>query len=818
MNPKIKILIRLILLAVFTFLASAFFIFKDLPSISAIGEHLNTPSIRITDRNGFPLYEILPDEGGRHAVLSIEGIPLCMQQAAIAIEDRNFYRHPGVDIEGILRALWINLRGGDILVGGSTITQQVTRNLLLPDELSQRTLRRKLRESLLAWQLTNQLSKDDILALYLNQTYYGGLAYGIEAASQTYFGKPAADLLLSECALLAGLPQAPSGYNPFTNPAGAKQRQLVVLGLMEKAGYITAEERALADQVPLSYNPAPYPIKAPHFIWMVQTRLDQLAAEGLIDLNASLVVRTTLDLDYQEHAESIIARQLETYRVDSAPLSQNVNNAALVALNPHNGEILALVGSAGFFNAHIHGAVNMAIIPRQPGSSFKPFIYAAALDPNQPPPWTAATTILDVSTTFETQDGAPYTPKNYDFLEHGPVTLREALGSSLNIPAVLALEAAGIESVSQLAGRLGITSLDNPNDYDLSLALGGGPMSLLELTTAYSAFANQGRFTGHSIILEVQDAQGALLYQGSHHPTEQVLDPRVAWLISDILSDDQARIIGFGLNSTLKLDRPAAVKTGTSDNYHDNWTIGYTPDLVTGVWVGNSNYEAMRNVSGLTGAAPIWHNFMRAILVNRPKQPFLPPPGMVQTEVCSLSGLLPTEHCQHTYKEWFIADTLPTEPDSIYQEIWIDSAVGRLATENTPEYRRQSIIVLDLPIEAIPWARAQRLPLLADYVQEEVDDQHPPLALLSPRPGATFRLSPAFDPSAQQIEVAAVAGGTFSQVTIYVDDVVLAAFSQPPYQVWWPLQIGEHRFWVEGITPDGQTFTSEIIQIYVISD
>ena len=367
----------------------------------------------------------------------------------------------------------------------------------------------------------------------------------------------------------------------------------------------------------------------------------------------------------------------------------HVNNAAVVVLDPRTGEILALVGSADYFNESIDGAVNMAISPRQPGSAFKPLIYAAAFDPQSSSPWTAATPILDVQTVFTGQDGKSYIPQDYDTLEHGIMPARVALASSLNIPAVATLNKVGVGNMVSLAHRLGIASLGDPNEFDLSLALGGGQMSLLELTTAYATLANQGAYSGNTSMLDVRDADGNLLYTQKKAPQTQVFDERVAWLISDILSDDQARQIGFGLNSTLKLDRPVAVKTGTTSNFHDNWTVGYTPSLVVGVWVGNSDYQAMQDVNGLTGAAPIWQETIRAILQNRPVENFVRPPDMLQVNVCTYSGLLPTALCDKTHLEWFIPGTQPTRPDNVYQQAWVDSATGRLADQATPLDQRR---------------------------------------------------------------------------------------------------------------------------------
>ena len=795
-------------------------VFWNLPSLEGLSGNLFQPSVRITDRQGRLLYEILPEEGGRHAVLPAGDIPPCIKTATIAVEDRNFYQNPGVDPEGILRAFWINLRGGETIAGGSTITQQLVRNLLLePDERNQRTLRRKLREAWLAYELTRRYSKDEILALYLNQTYYGGLAYGVEAAAQTYFGKPAAGLLLPECALLAGLPQAPALYDPYTHPDLARQRQLIVLDLMAQDGFISGQERSQAEEFPLSYNPSPYPVLAPHFVWMVEGELDGLFADGRLDPHASLIVRTTLDLDDQQIAEAVIARNLAKYRNPDPALDRNVNNAALVVMDPRTGEVLALVGSADYFDASIHGAINMATTPRQPGSAFKPFIYALALDPQQDSPWTAATPILDVTTTFVNDQGQPYTPEDYDEREHGPVAVRKALASSLNIPAVKTLDHVGIDAVLSLAGRLGISSLPASGDYDLSLALGGGEMSLLDLTTAYAALANRGASPGHTDILEVRDPDGRLLYRPAPAGQVQVFDPRLAWLISDILSDDQARALGFGLNSTLKLDRPAAVKTGTTTNFHDNWTVGYTPGLVVGVWVGNAGYEAMHNVNGLTGAAPIWNQTMRALLNGRPEETFTRPDGLVQVDVCDLSGLLPTPACAHVAPEWFIDGTQPTQPDNVYRTVLVDALTGLLADDSTPPGRRVPRTVLDLPIEASPWAHARGLPLLSDISGAGSPAFAPgqALALILPAPNTTYRLVDTFDRAAQQLPVEAVAGPGVTSVSLWADDARLALFSGPPYRAWWPLSVGEHEFHAEALTAGGSTVRSAGVTITVLN-
>lgn len=820
MNKWIRLL-GLGVLAVLIIMGGLFYVLLgDLPSPQEIPNRLILPSVRITDRNGRLLYDVLDADNGRHTVLPLSQIPLPLQQATIATEDQNFYQNAGVDISGILRAFWINLRGREVLAGGSTLTQQVARNLLLTaDERSERTIRRKLRESWLAWQTARQFSKEEILAFYLNQMYYGGMAYGVEAAAQTYFGKPVQELTLAECALLAGLTQAPSQYNPFVNPEAAKERQGIVLGLMLAHGDISETDYDVAIRQPLTYTATPYPVHAPHFVMMVETELDRLFSQEAVYQSGGLVVRTTLDLNWQEQAENIIQQQIT--RLNFPPngeASHNAHNAALVALDPHNGEILALVGNPDYFDETTGGAINMAISPRQTGSALKPIIYAAALTPNHPHPLTAATLLPDVRTAFVTHEGESYVPVNYSRTENGPVLLRQALASSLNIPAVLTLDSVGVPQAMEFAQNMGITGLGNANDYDLSFALGGAAISLLDLTTAYAPFANEGYRIQPSLILSVSNSQGEVVYTPEPFQPVRVLDERVAWLISDILSDDQARQLSFGKNSILQIDRTAAAKTGTSNDYHDNWTVGYTPDLVVGVWVGNANHTAMENVSGISGAGPIWHYFMRAVLNGRSDHPFTQPPGMVQVEICVLSGLLPTADCPYRRQEWFLAGTQPTSSDTFFHEVTLDQETGLLADENTPPERRVTQLVLDLPPNMQPWARAEGLTLLDDLLSASDQvrtDPAAPLRLVHPDPNTIYRLSPTLPLSAQRVQMEAVTSANWQEVSLWLDNGRLATFTTPPYQAWWTLVPGRHTAWVEGVSANGETVRSAEVTFLV---
>lgn len=776
-------------------------LFADLPDPADLAAGGQMPSVRIEARDGQLLYEAIDATGGRQAILPPSQIPMALKQATIATEDRHFYEHQGLDTVGIARALWINARGGEVLAGGSTITQQTIRILLLPDEREQRTVRRKLRESRLAWQISRRYGKEEILALYLNHSYYGAMAYGVEAAAQTYFGKAAAELSLAESALIAGLPQAPGAYNPFLNPEAAKTRQEIVLGLMWKAGFISQAEHELARREPLSYGATPYPVHAPHFVMMVQQQVDSRFTPAEIKAYGGLTVRTTLEFDWQQQAQAIVNEQLAWLnRPPGGGAGHNVHNGALVAIDPRSGAIRAFIGNRDYFDAGNAGAVNMALAPRQPGSAVKPLIYAAALSPDHVGSalWTAATMIPDVRTVFPTAEEHPYVPVNFSRNENGPVLLREALGSSLNIPAVAALHTVGLEAGLDFVARMGIDNLGDRRQYGLSFALGGGAVPLLDLTSAYGVFAGGGLRLEPLFIEEIVTAGGRQLYVAPRPAPRRVLDERVAWLISDILSDNQARTPTFGSNSVLRIDRTAAVKTGTTNSFHDNWTVGYTPDLVVGVWVGNANNQPMVDVTGVSGAGPIWHRAMRAFLAGEPDKTFVQPPGLVRVEVCRLSGLLPTEACPYRKWEWFLAGTQPVAYDTFFR---------RLETGAAGE------IFLDLPPEFHAWARAQGLPLLADRAQPGQPVAQPEevgLHLLYPDPGAVFYLSPALPPEAQRILLQVAGGESYGEVTVWLDGRPLAVFKQPPYQLWWQLEIGEHRLHLSGLARNGERVTGPV--------
>jgi len=697
------------------------YVAAKLPPPEELGIRANTfESTKIYDRNGVLLYEVFDPTGGRRTVVPLERIPLYVREATIATEDPTFYANPGFNPLSILRAFWQNLREGEIVSGASTITQQLVKNTFLSPEV---TLSRKIKEAILATEITRRYSKDEILEIYLNQVYYGNLAYGIGTAAEVYFGKSVEDLTLAEAALLAGIPQGPAIYDPYTNLAGAKIRQGIVLDLMVRRGYISREEANKAQREELHFVPQRIEMKAPHFVVYVREQLEAQYGTEMV-YRGGLRVYTTLDMKMQETAERIIQEKIADLQ------KLHATNAALVALDPHNGQILAMVGSADFYNKDIDGQVNVALRPRQPGSAIKPINYVAAFERG----WTAATLIMDVTTEFPDGANPPYVPHNHDKKEHGPVLVRDALARSLNIPAVKTLQFVTIPGMLEMAHRLGITSLNRP-DYGLSLTLGGGDVTLLELSAAYAAFANGGRRVRPTPILRIEDSNGRVIAQAANEPGQQVLDPRHAYLITSILSDNEARLPTFGPHNVLELSRPAAVKTGTTDDYHDAWTIGYTPDLVTGVWVGNSDNTPMNRVYGSRGAGPIWHDFMEEVLRDTPVHDFVMPEGMETAEICPISGKLRTDKCPPGRKEIFVAGTAPKEPCDMHVDVRICSVSGKRASEFCPDNVVITKFFEVYPPEYRAWAEAHGKP------QPPIDtcDVHtrpPRVEIVEPRDGS----------------------------------------------------------------------------------
>ena len=720
-------LLRVFILALFGVVVSAIIagsvlvvtyyrIARTLPSVADLKNRASQfETTRILDRNGNPLYDILDPSAGRRTYIPLSRISPALVAATIATEDKDFYSHPGFDPWAIIRALWENYRTNGQGGGASTITQQLARALLLsPEERAERTYSRKAREIILAAEITRRYSKDEILELYLNEIYYGNLAYGIEAAAETYFGKTANQLTLAEASFLAGLPQSPAVYDVYTNHDVTLQRQQQVLVLMYQLSQqknciavsnsdtpICVDQVAAvqaADDIKARNFTAPsLNARYPHWVNFIREELEkQYDAQTIY--RSGFVVFTSLDPTLQDEAQRLVTEQVALLA------EKNAHNGALVAIKPSTGEILAMVGSPDFNNDAISGQVNMANSPtRQPGSSIKPINYVAAFEKG----WTPATLIWDVPSEFPDGANPPYVPRNYDDKFHGPVTVRTALANSFNIPAVKTLEFVGVyddpgtpqkDGMIGMAERLGITSFTRP-DYGLALTLGGGDVSLLEMTGAYSVFANGGKKVPPVAILKIVDFQGNTVYE--YQPPvdggEQVIRPEHAFLISSILSDNQARSWMFGPNSLLNLPFPAAAKTGTTNDFRDNWTMGYTPDLVTGVWVGNADYTPMVNTTGLSGAAPIWSAFMQfaePIVSKNNPTPFNIPPGIMDRIICVTSGTEPSQWCQGGQRSEYFASDQPPLPKSqdLFVKTQIDTWTGLIAGNACTDYAKDEFV------------------------------------------------------------------------------------------------------------------------------
>ncbi len=688
-----KIVVGLFLI---TIVLTLIYFFNDLPNPNKLKNFQATPlTTQIFDREGKLLYEIYEEQN--RTPIKLSQLPKYVTEATIAIEDKDFYKHQGISlIGGILRAIKDTFFTQKVQ-GGSTITQQLIKTSLLTPE---RTIKRKIKEIILALWTERIFSKNEILEMYLNQVPYGGSAYGIEKASQLYFHKSAKSLTLNEAAFLAGLPQAPSLYSPYLNPELSIKRKNLVLEQMLKQKYIDKKTYEENKNKPLDIKPPTTTIKAPHFVFYVKKILEEKYSKEIVE-KGGLKVYTTLDLDIQQQGEKILKEELEKIK------NLDVGNGGVLVTRPTTGEILAMVGSVNYF-ATPSGAFNVTTALRQPGSAIKPLNYAVGIDRKLV---TAATIFNDVPTCF-TAEGQPqsYCPVNYDGKFHGPQALRFALGNSYNIPAVKMLALNGVKEFIASASAFGITSFKDPKNYGLSLTLGGGEVPMTELAQAFSAFANYGKVKKLTEILKIEDKFGNIIYEFKDNnfikdikkplksPSSlsiignQVISPETAFIISHILLDNHARSAMFGESSYLNISGKAvSVKTGTTDDKRDNWTIGYTPNFLTVVWVGNNDNKPMNPwlTSGVTGAAPIWNKVMSYVLKNQPNLWPIKPDTVIGRQVCWDSGDLMTkkddgsENCSSRF-EYFIKGTEPKE-SHIFKQIVAVTKDDKLAPPNWPD-------------------------------------------------------------------------------------------------------------------------------------
>lgn len=666
---------------------------RELPNPNTLLQRSQELSTKIYDRNGTPIFEVYGEKNRQ--LITVDKVSPNVVHATLATEDSDFYFHKGYSLRGMARAVK-NMVFGESLQSGSTLTQQVVKNAVLTQD---QTISRKIKELILSLQLENRYSKEEILQMYLNETPYGGQNYGIVTASQAYFAKDPTVLSIAESAYLAGLPQRPSYYSYWSNPDAGLERKNYVLYLMKERGwtendgkrhYLSQEDYDIAKNEELKFQSAPISFKAPHFVFYVKQVLAEKFGEEAVE-QGGLQVTTSLDLGLQEKAQEIVFNEVQKAS------DLNVGNGSLVAIDPKTGQILAMVGSKGYFlTSEPEGCIsgitgensctfepnlNVTLAARQPGSSIKPITYATMLSQG----YTASFPFLDVPTVFpgESQE-KPYIPENYDGLFRGPMSLRKSLGNSLNIPAVKALKIVGIDSMIDQAEKMGISTLKDRSRYGLALTLGGGETKLMEMTNAFAVFANKGLYHEPAVILEVKDGKGKSLYKWRDSGGTRALDEKVAFLISDILSDDGARSEAFGAGGLLNIPGyQVAVKTGTTDDKRDNYAIGFTPSIVAGVWVGNNNNDKMNPVlaSGISGATPIWRRFMMEYLKDKKAEKFEAPKGVKKVAVDTLTGMLPFEDFP-TRNEWFIEGSEPTAVSPWYQEIEVCKADGKIANDS----------------------------------------------------------------------------------------------------------------------------------------
>jgi len=816
---------------------------KDLPDPNRLSSKGNESGTKILDKNDNVIFELYGDKN--RVLIQLNQVPENVIKATLATEDAEFYRHSGFSVRGMARAVR-NTITGQGLQGGSTITQQVVKNSLLSQE---RTVDRKIKELILSLQIESKYSKDDILQMYFNETPYGGQNYGIYAASKAYFAKDPSELSLSESAYLAGLPQRPSYYSPFSsNKEAGIERRNFVLSLMRNNGwvdkngerkYISEEEYTQALNEKIEFKPSAAIFKAPHFVFYIKDKLIEMYGEDVVE-TAGLQVKTTLDLNIQENAEKIMNEVLEKEKV------YGVGNSAMVVYETNTGKMLAMIGSKNYFGrpepegcesattgekgCKFDPYFNVATANRQPGSAIKPITYAGLLEKG----FTPAFTFLDVPTTF-TGEGVgsdkAYTPVNYDGIYRGPVSLRKSLGNSLNIPAVKALGILGIDSFLDLSQKMGISTFNDKTRFGLAITLGGAETKLYELTSAYTVFGNNGIYNSPVAILEIKDNKGQELYRYQEQRGVRAISEETAFLISDILSDDGARADAFGFNSPLKIpNHQVAVKTGTTNNKRDNYAVGYSPSFTVGVWVGNSNNEPLNPAiaSGISGATPIWSETMKFLLKDKPKtgenvEKFNPTTNLVKIEVDERSGMLPYKDYQKR-SEWFVKGTEPQSPSEWYKTIEICEFDGRIANDSCRDEgkteKKNYIGILDYKPEwqnyTDAWLQEKysgdetyfppTISSRLEYDGDDPEEMKPYIRIVAPKENtsvpATFRISTEISASSK-----------IKEVKFYLDSSQVGSDSSYPYGFTYKLnssQVGEHRFKAKVVDREGNEGDHEI--------
>lgn len=795
-----------VLLIVFLFAWFA----KDLPTPGKIRGLETAGSTRLYDRNMKPLYTISGEK--KRILVDSKDIPENVKQATIALEDHQFYSHIGINTRGMARALLFGGSRG----GGSTITQQLARNTLLS---SQHSVTRKIKEAILAVEIEMLYSKDQILTMYLNEIPYGGNNYGIEAASRAFFSKSAKDLTLAEATTLASLPQQPSTLSPYgTHVDKLITRRNFALDQMFELGFATKDQTEAAKKEVPKFSAKHDSITAPHFVLFVKDWLvtyftselkDRQLAEQRVE-EGGLSVVTTLDLDKQLIAEDVVSKAKDTTLKRAG-----ASNAGLVSIDPKRGEILAMVGSVDYFQEQF-GAYNIATAQRQPGSSFKPIVYATAFKDKYNP----AFNLFDVKTDF-----GNYTPDNFDGGFRGPITIRRALGNSLNIPAVKTLALVGLDKALKTAHDMGITTLNDKNRYGLALVLGGGEVKLIDMTTAYGVFANKGVLMPTTPVLKITDSKNETIYTHEDPKDgQQVLDPQVAYEISSILSDSEAKKPTFGRTlGVLTLgNRPVTSKTGTTDSYRDAWTLGYTPQFVTGVWAGNNDNTPMNHAGGSVAAAPIWHDYMDRIHKGLPIEPFVRPDGIKDVTVDQLSNKLPSDGSQ-TITDIFTRWQVPTENDDVHVRVRVCKENGLLADGSIPDNLAELRTFVNVhsekpdnpnwegPVQA--WAVANGLTNKPPTQKCQQGNVNPTIDITSPADGQEVS-------GVMDITASASAPSGVKQVDFLIDGTGISSDTTAPYGASYDtafLSAGNHKI-TATVTSNSNSTASKDITVKVVKD
>lgn len=775
---------RKIVLGVFGAVLSGLVASLFIPLDKELFQPYRTTSLRIVDRHGTLLREVLSEADGRGRWCSLAEISPNLINAVVATEDARFFQHFGVDVLAAVRAAWQNVKALRVVSGGSTITMQVIRNV----HPSQRTLAGKVREAWRALRLERMMTKEEILAQYLNRVPFGNQTFGVDAAARLYFGKPPAQLSVAEAAFLAAIPNSPTLNDPYRRLARVRARQLYVLRRMEHEGFIAPEERERAEQEPIVLVPRGTNFKAPHFTTMILQRLPPAERAGIEE------IRTTLDYPLQKTAELMVQAHLQRLR------SYNVTNAALVVIDNTVHELRALVGSRDFFDGRTNGQVNGALALRQPGSTLKPFTYGLALEHGM----TAADLLADIPRLNGNSD-VDFLPENYDRRFHGPVRMRIALACSYNVPAVRVVERFGEEFLLRTLHAAGFASLKQPASfYGVGLTLGNGEVTLLELANAYSALANNGMYVPFHVVERIKRVGGTTEPRGwlerrlaiSMQDSSVVFSPHVAYILTDILSDAQARAPAFGAHSSLNLPFPCAAKTGTSKDYRDNWTVGYTTRYTVAVWVGNFNAEPMKLVSGMTGAAPLFRDLMLYLhQSSEAKSAFERPAGVTTQRICPRSGMKPGKHCPGEVEEVFVAGSEPTQQCSVHRLFCIDTRNGALASRTTPqEFVSEQVFEVFGP-EFERWMEQEgisrppahtRGTAITDNLRQARRSTIADLAINSPSSGEVFTLDPILRPQYQTITVESAVAPDVRDVVLCVNGKVIAPLA-PPYRYRLPL-------------------------------